>query len=164
MEEILDLVDENDIVIGKMTKSEMMNKKLTHRGCGIFVFNSKGEIFVHKRVKNKKIYPGYYDISFGGSLISGETYEEGAKRELFEESGIKNLELKFLFKERFTNDLNDVFAYVYKCIFDGELKLQKKEIESGKFMSINEVENLMKKEKFCPDSLFFYEIIKWKKY
>jgi isopentenyldiphosphate isomerase len=159
VEEILDLVDENDNVIGKITKPEMLKNKLLHRGTAIFVFNSKGEIYVHKRVKNKKIYPGYYDISFGGSVKSGETYEKGAKRELFEESGIKNVELKFLFKDRFTNNVDDVFVYVYKCIFDGKLKLQKKEIEFGKFMTINEMEDLMKRETFCPDSLFFYEKI-----
>jgi isopentenyldiphosphate isomerase len=164
MEEILDLVDENDNVIGKVTKSEMIKKRLLHRGSNIFVFNSKGEIFVHKRNKDKKIYPGYYDIVFGGTLESGDTYEEGAKRELFEESGIKNVKLDFLFKERFTNDKDDFFACVYKCIFDGEIKLQKKEIQFGRFMSIDEMENLIKKEKFCPHSIHFYEKIKWKRY
>ena len=161
MVEILDLVDENDNVIGNMTKSDILQKRLLHRGTSIIVFNSKGEIYIHKRPKNKTIHPGYYDIAFGGSVQSGETYEEGAKRELFEESGIKDVELEFLFKDRFTNDEYDALACVYKCMFNDELKLQKKEIEFGRFVSIEELKNLMKKEKFCPDSLYIYEKLKW---
>ena len=62
-QEYLDLVDENDNVIGKAPRSEVRARNLLHRGVGILVFNSRGELYVHKRTETKDIFPGMYDLS-----------------------------------------------------------------------------------------------------
>ncbi|MFH1770247.1 MAG: NUDIX domain-containing protein [archaeon] len=157
MNEIVDVVNEDDEVIGTATRTEMREKNLLHRGGTIFVFNSEGEIFVHKRVKTKDIYPSYYDMTCGGGARTGETYEECAKRELGEELGIKDTELKFLFKFRYQNEIDNFFTKVYYCVYDGKITLQEEEVEEGRFMSIKELKKLMKKEKFCPDALVMFE-------
>ncbi|MBI2129845.1 NUDIX domain-containing protein [Candidatus Woesearchaeota archaeon] len=151
MKEYMAVVDENDRVMSKKTRNEIVVKNLLHRGIAVFVFNSKGEIFVHKRNRNKKYYPGYYDAIVGGGLKHGETYNKGAKREVREEIGAKDIKLQFLFKNRFKNNIDNHIANVYKIVYDGKIKLQKSEIEWGKFMAINELKELMKKKKFAPD-------------
>ena len=88
MKEYMAVVDENDRVISKKAREEITAKKLLHRGIAVFVFNSKGEIFVHKRNRNKKYYPGHYDAIVGGGVKYGETYNKGAKREVKEEKWI----------------------------------------------------------------------------
>jgi mutator protein MutT len=153
MEEMRDIVDENDNVIATVTKKEMREKNLLHRGAVIIVFNSKGEIFVHKRTSTKDIYPSYYDLAVGGGVLAGETYEKATKRELKEEVGIENPELKFLFKARYKNNIDNLFANIYSCVYDGEIKLQEDEIEKGFFISIKELKDMMKKEKFCPEAI-----------
>jgi isopentenyldiphosphate isomerase len=155
-EEILDIIDENDTVIRTATRQEVRDNHLLHRGSCAFVFNSKGEIFVHKRTSTKHLYPGRYDMACGGGVDSGETYEEGAKRELNEELGIKNAELKFLFKFRWNDRDQNCISGVYKCIYDEKMNLQEEEIESGSFVTLEQLNKLIKKEKFCPDSLKMY--------
>lgn len=157
MVEIIDIVDEDDNVIGRATREEVRKEILLHRCAMVFVFNSKGEIFVHLRTPTKKIYPSYYDMACGGGMEPGETYEKAAMRESSEELGLKNQKLEFLFKARHRSALDNSFVSVYKTVYDDKLTLQKEEIVSGEFMSIEELNKMIKKEKFCPDSLEMFK-------
>jgi len=156
MTEYVDIVDEDDNVIKSASWQEMMEKSLLHRSANVIVFNSDGEIFVHQRAKHLSIYPGLYDIKFGGSVRSGESYEKTARRELFEESGIKN-ELEFLFDLKFRSSKNNVNRKVYKCTFDGKLTLQKAEVAGGKFMKIDEIKKIQEEGKLSPSAANVFE-------
>ncbi|MBI4175827.1 MAG: NUDIX domain-containing protein, partial [Candidatus Aenigmarchaeota archaeon] len=70
-----------------------------HRAGIIFIFNSRGEIFMQHRAK-KETFPDCFDASCAFHVAFGETYEEAAERELFEELGIR-AELKLI--SRFTH-------------------------------------------------------------
>ncbi|MCX6822044.1 MAG: NUDIX domain-containing protein, partial [Candidatus Aenigmarchaeota archaeon] len=76
MEEIFDIVDEEDNVIGKTTREEVHNKKLIHRSVMFFIFDKKRRVLVTQRTKAKDMFPEYWSISLGGHVSSGETYEE----------------------------------------------------------------------------------------
>ena len=141
-EEMIDIVDDDDKLIGRVLWKEMHDKKLTHRSSNIFVFNSKGELYVHKRNNKLPLYPGKYDVKFGGILKAGESYEDGAKRELKEEAGI-DCELEFMFNFKFRSKENNGNRKVYKCVFDGKMTLDKAEVEAGEFMSIDDAKNMM---------------------
>ncbi|NIR17298.1 MAG: NUDIX domain-containing protein, partial [Desulfobacterales bacterium] len=71
--------------------------RLPHRATYILVFNSGGELYVQKRTQTKDVFPGYYDVAAGGVVLAGESYEEGAVRELLEELGIRGTPLEELF-------------------------------------------------------------------
>ncbi|GAB1542417.1 NUDIX hydrolase [Scytonema sp. NUACC21] len=91
-DEILDIVDEQDIVIGQRKKSEIYQKGLVNfRVVNVFLKNSQGEIWIPRRTAHKKLFPLCLDISMGGHVGTGETYEDTLQRELKEEL---NLELK----------------------------------------------------------------------
>jgi isopentenyldiphosphate isomerase len=153
MEERWDIVNEHDEVITTVTAKEGKKRNLLHRGATIFIFNSKGELFVHKRVAEEDLYPGYYDLAVGGHAEAGEKYEETARREVEEEVGIRDVPLTFLFKMRFTSSEDNCFSGVYKCVYDGPITLQEEEIASGLFLPLEKVEEMLQKEQFCPDSL-----------
>lgn len=93
--EYLDIVDENDKVIGKDTRKNIYIKGLEHnvRVVNIFIFNSEGKLLLPKRSMNRKIFPGCFDFSCGEHVVSGEDYYGAAKRGLEEELGIKNMRL-----------------------------------------------------------------------
>lgn len=148
-------IDENNNVIGKATKKDIIEKRLRHRGTTIYVFNSKGEILITKRAKQKKLYPEFLEIGQGGSMAYGETYEEGARRELEEETGIKDVELEYLFDYWYKGSKVRYFAKTYRCTHDGEIKFQEEEIEDYFFISIEKLRNMIDEspEKFSPDSL-----------
>ncbi len=88
-DEYLDLVDEQDQVIGKKLRSEVYAEGLSNfRVVNAFVVNSNGELWIPRRTANKRIFPLCLDMSMGGHVESGETYEQSFKRELIEELNI----------------------------------------------------------------------------
>jgi isopentenyldiphosphate isomerase len=86
IEEILDLVDENDRVIGSKSRSEIYTEGLNNfRVVNAFVVNVEGKIWIPRRAASKRLFPLGLDMSMGGHVESGESYEEAFKRELEEE-------------------------------------------------------------------------------
>lgn len=69
---------------GKLKKS--FEQYYRGQGAGVVVVNKKGQILVGKCSKTGML------CTPGGHVDPGETYEEAAKRELFEEAGIKALD------------------------------------------------------------------------
>ena len=151
-DEIVDIVDEQDRVTAQATRREMRARKLRHRAAYVLVFNSRSQIFVHKRTATKDVYPSYYDVTVGGVLAAGESYDAAATRELEEELGLR-APLRRLFDLRFALDGMAVNGVVYSCTSDAPLHLQPSEIESGRFIDLVEVIELTQGEPFCPDGL-----------
>ncbi len=60
-----------------------------HLVCDILLKHADGTFLLTKRSPDKDVYPGRWEASAGGSALSGEEPLECAKRELFEETGIK---------------------------------------------------------------------------
>jgi len=91
-EELLDLVDENNEVIGTIARGDMMQLRQTSgkylRAVDVFIQRSNGDIYLPRRAMHKKIAPGGLDASASGHVPSGETYEQAAIREIHEETGI----------------------------------------------------------------------------
>lgn len=162
MPEYVDIVDKNDRIIKRVTRKEMRKKGLRHRGTAILVFNSQGQLFVHKRTVTKDVFPGFYDIAVGGVVETGETYEASAKRELAEEVGITNVELEFLFKVQYESPIHKCVTAIYSCMYDGPLMLQEEEIEEGFFLDLEKAKKLVNQNKVCPDSIkVFHKYIKF---
>ena len=149
-EKMIDVVDENDKVIGKATWQEAREKGLAFRAANVLVFNQKGELFVHRRSRNLPTFPGMWDFKLGGIVDAGENYEEAALRELKEEAGIENAKMEYLFSHKYRNGKYKVNRKVYRCVHDGEIKLQQEEIEEGKFVTIEEAKRMMEEKDASP--------------
>ena len=87
-EELFDVVDDDDIVIGTLPRSQVHAQRLQHRAVSIFVLNRRGELLIHRRSANKDEYPLLFTSSASGHVTAGETYDETAPRELMEELGL----------------------------------------------------------------------------
>lgn len=94
--ELLDIVDATDKVIGRGRNDMIHALHLAHRGIHVFVMSSGGDLLVQRRALGKQTYPGFLDVSVGGQVRAGETYEEAAARELDEELGCGKAELVYL--------------------------------------------------------------------
>ena len=83
--EWLDLVNEQDEVIGRVTRDEAWEKRLPVRVVNAFLVNSRGELWVPRRTAHKRMFPNCLDMSVGGHVDSGEDYLSCFKREAQEE-------------------------------------------------------------------------------
>ncbi len=163
-EEIVTVVDEEDNIIGEKPRKDVEEKNLIYRTAAVIVVNDKEEIFTHQRKKTKFLYPGMWDVKVGGMVLAGESYEDSAKRELYEEAGIKNVDLAFLYDQKMRSEINNVNRKVFKCIWNGPIKIQEEEIEQGKFMAIEEIKKLDEEGKLSPAAKqVFYQYLKLKK-
>ena len=152
-EEIIDKVDEQDNTIGEVSKAEAHEEGLWHRASTIFVFNKKGELLVQKRSPHVQ-RPNKLSGSASGHLDKGESYEEGAKRELKEELGI-NCNIKPIADYTFTADyLNNTkdreHVKLFTCTYEGDFNLQKEELSQIMFMPIKDVKAIIDTDKVTP--------------
>lgn len=153
-DELVAIVDERNRVVGAVRRREMRAENLPHRATYILVFNSRGELYVQKRTQSKDVFPGYYDVAAGGVILAGESYEEGALRELEEELGIRGVPLTRLFDFSYKDEAVKVWGAVFACAYEGEMALQQEEVESGAFLAVDEVFRLAATEAFTPDGLY----------
>jgi len=86
---MIDILSPNGEVVGTITREEAERDNHTTENVLIFVFNSLGKVWAQLRPKDKNHYPGRWDISACGSILSGETREQAAKRETKEETGLE---------------------------------------------------------------------------
>lgn len=87
-------VDEQDRLLGSRVRADLRERGLIGRGTYILLFNSAGELCVHRRTLSKAIYPGYWDVAAGGMVQADESYDESAARELEEELGVSGVPLQ----------------------------------------------------------------------
>ena len=57
--ELIAWVDEFDRPLGALPRSTLRERGLVGRGTFILLFNSAGELCVHRRTLSKAIYPGF---------------------------------------------------------------------------------------------------------
>jgi isopentenyl-diphosphate delta-isomerase type 1 len=131
-EDIFDIVNERDEVVGHAPRSEVHARGLLHRAIHVFVFNSRGEVFLQKRSMKKDRQPGVWDSSCSGHVDSGEDYDQTAMRELREEIGLAlNAPPARLFKVDACAETDAEFVWAYQCQSDGPFQLHPDEIETG---------------------------------
>ena len=86
--QLVEHVDENGEVIEVVTRAEMRARSLRHRSVYIAVLDRNDQLLVHKRADWKDVFPGAWDLAFGGVCDVGEDWETSAHRELLEEAGV----------------------------------------------------------------------------
>lgn len=131
-EEIFDVVNEQDEVIGTAPRREVHARGLRHRAVHVLVFNSRGEVFLQKRSLLKDTAKGKWDSSSSGHLETGEDYDACAVRELREEIGLVAARPpQRLFKVAACTETGWEFCWVYRSHSEGPFVLQPEEIETG---------------------------------
>ncbi len=88
-DEILDVVDARDCVLGQATRRDIHVRGLCHRAVHLFLFNPGGDLFVQKRSATKDTFPLCYDSSASGHVDQSESYDACVVREVQEELGLK---------------------------------------------------------------------------
>ena len=140
-EEIFDVVNEQDEVIGRQTRSEVHRRGLLHRATHVLVFNARGQVFLQKRSMKKDRQPGVWDSSASGHVDSGEDYDACAVREVREEIGLAlPAPPRRLFKLPASAETDQEHVWIYQCDAEGPFTLHPDEIEAGGWFTPEEVD------------------------
>lgn len=153
--ELLDVVDENDEVIGTATQEEALKNKLRRRIVHVLMFDKKGRIALQMRGKKCSFCAHHWSTSVGGHVQSGESYEQAANREFKEELGTMN-KLSFFSKDYFISETGlQMFLVTYKTIFEGPFELEVGKVDKIEYFTIEEIKKMINNnEKFHPELLF----------
>lgn len=140
-EEIFDIVNEQDEVIGHTTRGiANTTPSLIHRSICVLVFRGD-TVFLHKRTPTKDTYPDYWTCSCAGHVDSGEDADHAAVRELKEELGLESTKpLTLLFKEivRYPHETEMMSFYRYDTTKDPIMDAQ--EIAEGRFIKLSDID------------------------
>jgi len=142
MDEMLDIVNEADEVVGQATRSDVHRKNLMHRATHIILTNSANQIYLQLRSKTKDTNPGLWDTSAAGHVDTGEGYKACAVRELEEELGIIVSVDKLVEIGRMppTSHNGYEFVRIYTCRSDDPLTLDADEIDDGRWVTRAELQ------------------------
>ena len=139
-EEVFDVVNVNDEVIGQATRGEVHRRHWMHRAVHIFVFNTAGQLYLQKRSMTKDKHPGCYDSSASGHQDAGEDADTCARRELQEELGLEaDAGLTRLLKIPACLETGWEHVTFYTWQTDAPPQPNPREIESGRFFELAEV-------------------------
>ncbi len=151
-DELLEVVDEKDHVVGVVPRREMRDRRLLHRCTYVLVLNAARDLYVHRRTDTKDIYPSFFDVTAGGVNAVGESYDDGAAREVEEELGV-SVPPQFRFRFRYSGPDGEAWGAVYDVVWDGAIRWQPEEVVWGAFLPFDEVDAMIAREPFCPDGL-----------
>ncbi|MEU8578260.1 NUDIX domain-containing protein [Streptomyces asoensis] len=158
-DEILDIVDENDVVVGRSPRGRAYAEGLRHRCVFVRARDAEGRIFVHRRTAQKLVFPSLYDMFVGGVVGAGETYDEAALREAEEELGVSGLPRpEFLFKFLYDGGVaGSWWSAVYEVRCDLPVRPQVEEVAWHAFLTQEELERQLPVWEWVPDGLAAYE-------
>jgi isopentenyl-diphosphate delta-isomerase len=139
-QEVLDLVDDNDKIIGTILRTETYTKKIkNYRVVHGFLRNAVGQLWIPRRTPSKVLFPNGLDYSVAGHVESGESYEEALRREAAEEL---NLDLALapwkLLGKRTPKDGAHCFQAVYELLAERSPEYNPKDFSGAEWMTPEE--------------------------
>ncbi|MGW1890941.1 NUDIX hydrolase [Streptomyces sp. NPDC002004] len=158
-DEILDIVDENDEVVGQVPRGEAYARGLRHRCVFVQARNADGRVFVHRRTPGKLVFPSMFDMFVGGVVGAGESYDDAALREAEEELGVSGLPrpvplFKFLYDDGAGRSW---WSAVYEVRCELPVHPQAEEVAWYDFLPELQVVRHLESWPWVPDGLAAYE-------
>ena len=151
-EEWFDLVDQSGKVTGRAPRSAVHgNPNLLHPVVHLHIFNKNGQIYLQKRSRNKDVQPGKWDTAVGGHVNSGEDIEAALKREMAEELGVQSDNIQPLYRYVMRNNYESELVHTFRINYNGPFRINRDEIEFGRFWRLNEIEKNLGKGLFTPN-------------
>ena len=148
-DELLDTVDENDNIIGTMTRVESKNLGKRYRVVRIVVRDEDGNLLIQKRVATKDSYPNCWDNAAAGHVDSGEGYDTAALRELEEEIGVTGFnltEVAYFYSEVISpkGQKMNRFTKIYSAVVphDYSFVCQESEVSEVKWVNLTRIKEL----------------------
>ncbi|TVL90667.1 NUDIX domain-containing protein [Streptomyces sp. SAJ15] len=163
-DEVLDIVDERDRVVGQARRADALARRLRHRCVFILVRDPDGRVFVHRRTAEKLVFPSRHDVFVGGVVGAGESYDEAALREAEEELGVSGLPApRPLFRFLYDTPEHTWWSAVYEVSCALPVDPQAEEVAWHAFLTEDEVAERLDTWEWVPDGLEAYRrLLAWR--
>ena len=138
--ELWDAYDrDGNLIEGTLVRGEPIPKGVYHMVCCVLVRHVDGDFLLMRRSPEKKMFPNIWEIGAGGSVLQGESAEDGVRRELREETGIDRGDFRYICRNW---DHNDQYIYEgFYCVTDypkDQIQCQPGETSGYKWLSLPE--------------------------
>lgn len=158
-EELVDVVDADDCVVGTVTRGDMRRLRLRHRAVFVAVLSTptttgRHRLLVHRRAAHKDIWPDRWDIAVGGVVSAGEHYDDAAARELAEEIGIAGAVLAALGVGAYADADVHLVGRCYAIECDGPFSFDDGEVVESRWVDRAALDVMRgARTSFVPDSI-----------
>lgn len=144
------VVNERDEWMAVADKLEAHRQGTLHRALSVFLLNSKGEMLLQQRAIDKYHSGGLWSNACCSHPAPGESTIAAAHRRLKEEMGF-DCQLLPAFILRYTAEVGNglvenEYDHVFTGIYDGTIETNAAEVNAHRFVSLNEIERLLKTE------------------
>ena len=146
-DEIFDIVDSNDRVIGTAPRSEIHAKGLLHRAVHLWIFHPDGRLLLQKRSLTKDREPGRWTSSVSGHVNSKEDYDTAMHREIPEEIGVPASTCKDFQKvKQFSASLetDQEFVWLYQAVHPGPFQPDPHEVASLDWFFPTQIDQMLR--------------------
>lgn len=158
-EEEFEIFDTDGTLLGRRPRSQVHREGHWHKSTHVFLFDTRGRLWLQRRVPHKDICGGLWDYSVGEHLKPGESYLEAAHRGLEEELGLRDVALmRFGELQRASNELPALgildreLQQAFKGVHDGPLAPNAAEVDEVRALSTAALKDWIaeKPEQFTP--------------
>jgi 8-oxo-dGTP pyrophosphatase MutT (NUDIX family) len=151
-DELVDVVDVVDRVLGTVTRREMRAGRLRHRAVSVVVLHPDGRVLVHQRSRDKDLWPGWWDLAVGGVVGAGESYAEAARRELAEEVGVVDSVPELIGVGAYEDADVALIGRCYRAVTEGPFRFADGEVVAAEWALVADLTRLVGERPFVPDS------------
>jgi isopentenyl-diphosphate Delta-isomerase len=153
-DQLIDAVNENDEPVGTVRRKNVFSERANFRVSHVLVFNSKGELLVQQLALTRSRHPGMWGSSVAAYVHSGESYEQAAKRRVYQELGV-SASLQCLGKTSMNDSGTCKFISIFRMFADGPFKYDHGHIEHLQFFPLDEIKDILdnSKHSFTPTFL-----------
>jgi 8-oxo-dGTP pyrophosphatase MutT (NUDIX family) len=151
MGELVEWVGDDDEVIGIVDRGEAIRRGRPHRVATVVCRDPAGRYLVHRRPDDMSRFPGRLTWLLGGATEVGESYEEAAARELWEELGVR-ARPRFVLKFLCAGAISPYWLGLHEVVVTGPLRPDPAEIASYRWVGEAELAGLAGDPVFVPDA------------
>lgn len=149
--QLVEHVDAEGNVLAIVTRAEMRARSLRHRSVYIAVLDQYDRLLVHKRAPWKDVFPGAWDLAFGGVCDVGESWADSAVRELREEAGVSG-DLTDHGPVQFEAPGVALVGHLYTCRHEGPFSFDDGEVTDVRWVPLAELASFVAANVVPPDS------------
>jgi 8-oxo-dGTP pyrophosphatase MutT (NUDIX family) len=133
-----------------VSRAAMRAGNLRHRAVYVLVLDPRGRLLAHRRADWKDVWPGRWDVAFGGVAGVGEPPAETARRELAEEAGVA-APLERLGEGSYEDAEVRVRGDVFLARSDGPFTFP--DVVESAWVAVEELPGWLAGRALCPDSV-----------